>query len=183
MPAAPEAAASSSDLADVEVQDQDGTVSALAAMAGGRRSVMAFFYTRCANPEKCSLTITRLGALRRRLDAEGGGETVNVLALTYDPGFDLPERLHSYGASRGLAFDDRTRLLRTTGDPRPVVAALHLGVGYGPSTVNQHALELAFLDARCKVETMLRDALWSEDDVVAALRGDPMRVGGKACRS
>ena len=67
------------------------------------------------NPNKCSLTITKLARLQKRIGEEGLQGRVNVAAFTYDPAFDRPARLHAYGADRGMSFDDRNRLLRTTG--------------------------------------------------------------------
>ena len=62
------AAEASGDLHGVTVQDHDGRILSLAEYLGRADTVVAFFYTRCQNPNKCSLTITKLGDLQRRLD-------------------------------------------------------------------------------------------------------------------
>ncbi|MFH8252314.1 SCO family protein [Microbacterium sp. B2969] len=117
----------------IAVEDQDGRASTLADLIEGE-TVLAFFYTRCMNPARCSLTITRLAAL-------AGGDRA-VVAMSYDPAFDSPARLRRYGADRGFAFGERARLVRTV-DAWPAVRELFgLRVGYGPSTVNEHAREL-----------------------------------------
>jgi protein SCO1/2 len=51
----------------VELEDQDGARVKFGEFFTGKPSVVAFFYTRCDNPNKCSLTITKLGRLQRRL--------------------------------------------------------------------------------------------------------------------
>ena len=46
-----------------------------------------------------------------------------------------------------MVFDDRTRLMRTTGPFDPFQQCFDLGVGYGSTTVNQHRLEAVVLNA------------------------------------
>lgn len=122
----------------VGLEDQDGATTTLADALAGRETVLAFFYTRCMNPAKCSLTITRLATAARA--AEGGRRS--HLAMTYDPAYDSPARMRRYGAERGFPFGDHARFVRAT-DPREDVRALFdLRVGYGPTTVNEHAREL-----------------------------------------
>ena len=37
----------------------------------GHPTIVVFFYTRCDNPLKCTLTITKLGQMQRALEARG----------------------------------------------------------------------------------------------------------------
>jgi cytochrome oxidase Cu insertion factor (SCO1/SenC/PrrC family) len=169
--AAPHVAGSSfcTDLADLALEDQDGTRLSLSEAFAGRPTALAFFYTRCQNPEKCSLTVTRLGRLARVSDAEA--LEANVAGLTYDPAFDRPARLKTYGADRGVVFSPRCRLLRTIGPFDPVREAFDLGVGFGPVTVNRHRLDLVVLDASLGVAARFQRRLWHEATVLDALRG------------
>jgi protein SCO1/2 len=121
----------------VHLEDQDAAPLSLFDALAPQPTIVAFFYTRCMNPAKCSLTITRLGALARALPGRYG-----LLAISYDPDFDVPDRLRRYGAERGFPFGDGVRLVRAvTGWPE-VRAMFGLRVGYGPVTVNEHAREL-----------------------------------------
>jgi cytochrome oxidase Cu insertion factor (SCO1/SenC/PrrC family) len=166
--AAPVAAAAVADLASLAFEDQDGARLSFSDAFSGRPSAIAFFYTRCMNPEKCSLTVTRLGRLARRLaDAE---LDANVAGITYDPRFDRPARMKAYGADRGMTFSPRSRLLRTAGPFEPLRAALDLGVGFGPVTVNRHRLDLVVLDASLAVAARFERRLWHEETVLEALR-------------
>ena len=107
----------------------------LADALAGRETVLAFFYTRCMNPARCSLTITRMAAAARR------GARAH-LAMTYDPAYDSATRLRRYGDERGFPFGEAARFVRTR-DAWPAVKAMFaLRVGYGPVTVNEHAREL-----------------------------------------
>jgi protein SCO1 len=169
-PAWPAVPLPQADLGAIELQDQDGAVASFAEAFYGRPTVLAFFYTRCMNPEKCPLTVAKLGRLQRRLAAEALEDEVNLAAITYDPAFDLPWRLRRYGTLLGLNFDARTRLWRTTGPFEPLRSGLDLGVGYGPATVNQHRIELFVLDEAGRVAEAILRRLWDEEEVLAALR-------------
>lgn len=156
------------DLHNLALQDQDGTKRSFSEAFAGLPTALAFFYTRCMNPGKCSLTVTRLARLARmvettRLDA-------NVAGITYDPGFDRPPRLRTYGADRGMPFSPRCSLLRTLGPFDLLREAFDLGVGFGPVTVNRHRLDLVVLDDTLLVAKRFERRLWHEDAVLDALR-------------
>ena len=69
-------------------------------------------------------------------------EEVGVVGISYDPGYDTPERLAAYGAARGLAFSDTVRLLRAPTGHAVLREHFDLTVGYAGSLVNQHGVEL-----------------------------------------
>ncbi|MBP2236293.1 protein SCO1/2 [Sinorhizobium kostiense] len=127
------------------IEDQDGGEATLGARLLGRPSVLAFFYTRCMNPLKCSRTVSVLAATAQLAAAEG--LAVGIFGMTYDPSWDTPARLRRYGVDRGMAFTPDVALLRATCDWNGLRAALDLAVGYGPSTVNRHRIEVLVLDA------------------------------------
>lgn len=158
------------DIQATQLQDQDGAIFSFGDFFLGRPGVLAFFYTRCMNPNKCSLTITKLARLQKRLEEEGLQDRFNVAAVTYDPAFDSPSRLHAYGADRGVAFGERNRLLRTTGTFEPLQRWLDLGVGYGATTVNQHRLDIVVLDDQGCPSTQVSRVQWDEDEIIAALK-------------
>jgi len=158
------------DIGDVELQDQNGAVLSFGEFFFGRPGVMTFFYTRCMNPEKCSLTITKLARLQRRICEQQLQGRVNIAAVTYDPVFDLPRRLHAYGTDRGMTFDERNRMLRTTGAFDPFRRSFDLGVGYGTVTVNRHRRELLVLNDKGYAAATFPRMLWHEEEVFGALK-------------
>src|SRR5215213_1409627 len=95
-------------------EDHQGESITFQELFRGHPSIVVFFYTRCDNPLKCSLTITRLARVQKLLEARGLGEQIHTAAITYDPAFDLPERLRRYGQNRGVLFDARNRMLRAS---------------------------------------------------------------------
>jgi protein SCO1/2 len=128
-------------LGKVVIEDQNGGRKALVPLLRERASLLAFFYTRCMNPAKCSLSITRLAAFARFCQSGPGGD-LNVLAFTYDNAHDRPDRLLAYGRDRGFPFGARARMLRCRSGWSALKAQLALRVGYGEATVNDHAREL-----------------------------------------
>lgn len=137
-PAGPEIPIDAAALAEIIVEDQAAERIPLADLLREGPTVVAFFYTRCMNPLKCSLTVTRLAALAARDDGP------RILAITYDPDYDSPPRLRRYGDDRRFPFGEGSRFVRCVAGWQSLRRMLRLQVGYGPTTVNEHARE-AFL--------------------------------------
>jgi cytochrome oxidase Cu insertion factor (SCO1/SenC/PrrC family) len=155
-------------VAEIALENQDGVQLSFSEAFLGRPTALAFFYTRCMNPEKCSRTVTRLGRLARLL--ERVAFDANVAGISYDPGFDRPRRLRTYGVDRGVVFTPRCSLLRTVGQFEPLMTAFRLGVGFGSTTVNQHRVDLVVLDSSLRLAERFERRLWRENSVLDALR-------------
>ena len=162
------------DLVGVTVEDQDGVRLDLAGFLGRAATVVAFFYTRCANPYKCSLTITKLADLQRRL-TELGTLDRQLAAISYDPGFDRPPRLTAYGRARGLRFDDSTRMFRAVEGHDRMRDWFGLRVGYNGSIVNQHGIELYLVEPSLRISRTWARIPWTVEEVANALAG--WRIG------
>ena len=154
---------------DLALEDQSGATFGYADFFLGRPSVLTFFYTRCMNPQKCSLTISKLAGLQRRLAQRDIGQRINVAAFTYDPAYDRANRLQTYGLERGFRFDARNRFIRTVASFEPVQAKFSLGVGFGPSTVNQHSVDLLILNSSGEAVRQFSRVQWDEADVLETL--------------
>jgi protein SCO1/2 len=164
-----EAAEATGDLRGVTVQDHDGRVLPVADYLGRADTVVAFFYTRCQNPNKCSLTITKLGDLQRRLSDDPGLAGIQLTAITYDPGFDRPDRLAAYARARGMILGDTVRMLRAVEGHDQLRRFFGLRVGYNGSIVNQHGVELYLVDRRLEIVRTWARVPWEVADVAAAL--------------
>ncbi len=132
-------------LADLGVQDQDGQMTSFGALTEGFYCLIAFFYTRCGNPLKCSQTVSLLGATYAAAQSRGMTR-FRAFGISYDPAYDLPDRLLRYGQDRSVPFGDGCRLLRIPDGMAEMHKALNLGVGYSPGTVNAHRLEWLLTD-------------------------------------
>ena len=148
------------------LEDHDGQSITFGEFFRGRSSIVAFFYTRCDNPLKCSLTITKLARIQKLLEAEGVADRINTAGITYDPGFDLPERLRRYGEYRGVRFAPQHRMFRAPEGLDSVRKHFKLGVNFIESVVNRHRIEIYILDAEARVAGYFGRIQWNENDVV-----------------
>ncbi|MBR0901354.1 SCO family protein [Bradyrhizobium liaoningense] len=156
-------------LGDIEMQDQDGRRALFGDLFAKRAGLAAFFYTRCMNPEKCSRTVSQLAEVARLIRGTKADGSVMIAGITYDPAYDLPERLRRYGGERGLAFADDCQLLRTTGCFDALRDRLQLGVGYGTSTVNRHRIELILIDHSGDIVQAHVRRLWDAQEIADQL--------------
>jgi protein SCO1/2 len=147
-------------------EDQDGQSITFGEFFHGRPSIVAFFYTRCDNPLKCSLTITKLARIQKLLEAEGVADRINTAGISYDPGFDLSERLRIYGDHRGVSYAPQHRMLRARDGLDTVRKHFKLGVNFIESVVNRHRIEIYILDAEARVAGYFGRIQWNENDVV-----------------
>ena len=132
----------------------------------GQPSIVVFFYTRCDNPMKCSLTVTKLARVQKLLAAKGLADRIHTAAISYDPAFDLPERLRVYGQDRGVVMNAHHRLLRATGGMDALCAHFGLGVNFIESLVNRHRIEAYILDAEGRIAVSFERVHWDEQQVV-----------------
>ncbi len=153
---------------DIELTDQDDQTLLFLDYVD-RLTVVAFFYTRCENPYKCSATITRLGQLQEALD----GLDIRIAGLTYDPRYDQPVKLQKYGSDRGIQFSDDCRLF-TYASNRFSALQRHFGlkVSYMSSLVTIHAAEVFVLDKDGKVLYTNDRQNWKVEDVLELLKSE-----------
>lgn len=148
------------------LEDQDGRPARFEDFFRGKPSVVAFFYTRCDNPYKCSLTITKLAAMEASLEQRGLAGALRVAAITYDPEFDLPNRLRLYGSDRGMRFGEDARFFRVTSGFQEIRRRFDLGVNYGASTVNRHQTEVYVLNRQGDIAASFTRMRWEIEAVL-----------------
>jgi protein SCO1/2 len=153
-------------IAEVAFEDHDAAACSFRDVFHGQPSIVVFFYTRCDNPLKCSLTVTKLAAVQKLLAERGLDERIHTAAITYDPGFDNAKRIGVYGKDRGVRLDRCHRMLRATGGMSALRAHFALGVNFIESLVNRHRVEAYVLDAKGRVAASFGRLLWDERAIV-----------------
>jgi protein SCO1/2 len=128
-------------LGSLQFEDHFGRRYDTKSLFGQKTSLVVFFYSRCENPVKCSLTMHRLAELQK-LCIEGPASAIQLLAITYDPVYDDPGVLSRYAEQRGLDLRSNALVLRTLGPVSDLQEQLNLSVNYAGAVVNRHALEL-----------------------------------------
>jgi protein SCO1/2 len=164
--ASPAPAWRSGSIPEVELEDQDGRTLSYEDVFGGKPSIVVFFYTRCNNPNKCSLTITKLARLQKAISEQGLDGRLRTAAITYDPSFDVPARLRLYGRDRGVTFNDDHRILRTRIGFAQLQERFQLGVNFTGSTVNRHRIELFIVDATGEIVVTFSRLQWDVREVL-----------------
>lgn len=147
-------------------EDHDGATVTFREFFHGYPSVVVFFYTRCDNPQKCSLTITKLARLQNSLLELGLAEQIRTGAITYDPAFDIPERLRGYARNRGVVLNANHRMLRAIDGIGGLRAHFKLGVNFVASLVNRHRIEVYLLDAAGGIAGLFQRVHWDEQKIV-----------------
>ncbi|MDM0116591.1 SCO family protein [Variovorax sp. J22R133] len=153
-------------LSNVVLEDQDAQRLTWDDMFVGAPTVLAFFYTRCDNARKCSLTVSKLARMQDLLRQSGCFDKVRIAAITYDPMFDSPQRLRGYAASRGMQFAAGHRVLRVIEGHERLSQALGLGVNFVANVVNRHRIEVFLLDATGRVAAVHRRLQWREEELL-----------------
>lgn len=150
----------------IELEDQAGNTLTYGTFFSRKPSIVVFFYTRCNNPNKCSLTVTKLARLQEAIVEEQLEGLLKTAAITYDPEYDLPSRLKAYGENRGVAFSDDDRIFRTRTGFRELQEYFQLGVNFTGSTVNRHRIELFILDSQGEIAATFTRLQWDVQEVI-----------------
>ena len=109
-------------------------------------------------------------ALRAYTPAEQRGLRAAAESFRPNPAYDTAEKLRRYGEDRVFRFNKDNRLLRTIGPFEPVRDAFQLRVGYGPTTVNRHAVELFVVTPAGRLTALPPRQRWDEQDIATAVR-------------
>jgi protein SCO1/2 len=157
---------SSQPIASVVFEDQNNELVTFGEFFNGRPTIAAFFYTRCDNPLKCSLTITKLARVQKLLSERGLAEQINTAAITYDPEFDSSDRIRGYGEHRGIETSKHHRMLRARDGIESIRKHFKLGVNFIESLVNRHRIELYLLDSNGQIAGVFERIHWNEEEVV-----------------
>lgn len=154
----------------ISFTDQDGRTGNFADLLD-KPVLITFFYTRCQNSSKCSAAVVRLAALQRELARARLDNKVRLLAITYEPQVDTPERINRYGVDRGLQFGrDAMAIQLDLPQHQLLVDELEAPVNFNAGWVNTHGVELSFLDAHRRIVKKYQTLLWDNDRVMGDVR-------------
>ena len=154
------------DIRLLKLENQDGNTLAFSDFFCSTAAVVAFFYTRCDNPNKCSLTISKLSRLQLLLEEAGLRQSIKIAAITYDPGYDNPRRIKSYLENRQFRIDNNNNGFRVMNDSKNIFGDyFSLGVNFIGSIVNHHRIELFVLNEEGKIIKEFSKLQWDPSSV------------------
>lgn len=154
------------DFQDIYFEDQDGRQRQLSATID-KPTLLTFFYSRCQNDGKCSVTVAKLARLQKQLLAAEMLSDINILAATFEPQYDTNKRLKRYAADRGFQFSGNAAVIRF--DPQGhqrIIEQLDIAVGYNAGWVNSHGVELVLLDSTGKLAQRYSVNMWDNSAVL-----------------
>ncbi|MEO8369195.1 MAG: SCO family protein [Candidatus Solibacter sp.] len=151
----------------VALQDHRGDTKSFRERFRGQPTIVAFFYSRCDNPYKCTLTVAKLGRVQAILEERGLFERIRTTAISYDAAYDTPERLLRYGRNRGFRVDSENHAMLRAPEGFDVLRRhFELGVSFFDSLVSRHRIEVFVLDGEGRVAFTFQRLNWSEQKAV-----------------
>jgi protein SCO1/2 len=137
----------------------------------GKIVVLTFIYTRCPIPEYCTLMSNNFSELDGELskDQKLYGQT-HLLSVSFDPEYDTPKVLRSYGAAHTGNYDKETfaHWEFASGTPDQVKAmAEFFGLRYFPESDQiVHSLRTAVITADGKLFKIYRGNDWKPAELM-----------------
>jgi len=75
----------------------------------GRALALTFIYTRCPQPDQCTLMSNNFAAVDQELQKQSEiYQKTHLLSISFDPDYDTPKVLRSYGAAHSGRYSDET---------------------------------------------------------------------------
>jgi protein SCO1/2 len=162
------------DVPDFRLVNQDNKPVHLAQYKG-RALLLTFIYTRCPLPEYCALMSSNFGEIDRELQKDAAlYKKTHLLSVSFDPEYDTPKVLRSYGAAQTGNYDKETfnHWEFVTGDASEVKKmAQFFGLSYMPEK-NEivHTLQTALIAPDGKLAKLYSGNKWTPSDVVTDIR-------------
>jgi len=163
---------------DFALVNQDGRAIRLSQYKG-KALALTFIYTRCPQPDQCTLMSQNFAAIDRELQKlpDVYGQT-HLLSITFDPDYDTPRVLRSYGASHTERYSDETfqRWEFATGTKDEVKGMTQFfGMRYYHDTESGdeqviHSLRTAVIDKNGKLVKLYRGNEWKPSEITEDLK-------------
>jgi protein SCO1/2 len=166
------------EIPDYRLINQDGKAIRLHDYRG-KALVLTFIYTRCPDPDQCTLMSNNFATIDQELQKQPElYAKTHLLSISFDPEYDTPKVLRSYGAAFTGRYSDETFAhwefaSGTTDEVKGI--AQYFGMRYylDSETGNQqviHSLRTAIIGPDGKVIKVYRGNDWKPDEIVGDLR-------------
>jgi protein SCO1/2 len=163
---------------DFGLVNQDGKRIHLAQYRG-KVLLITFVYTRCPQPDQCTLMSNNFAAIDQALQKQPETyDKTHLLTISFDPDYDTPKVLRSYGASHTGRYSDETfqHWEFATGSKDEVKGiAQFFGLRYYHDTESDdeqviHSMRTAIVGSDGKVLKLYRGNEWKPEAIVGELR-------------
>lgn len=163
---------------DFGLVNQDGQRIRLAQYRG-KALALTFVYTRCPQPDQCTLMSNNFAAIDQELRKEPEAyEKTHLLTISFDPDYDTPKVLRSYGASHTGRYSDENfqhwEFATGTKDEVKGIAQF-FGLRYYQDTSTGdeqviHSLRTAVIGPDGKVVKLYRGNEWKPEQLLSDLK-------------
>ncbi|HYJ87560.1 MAG TPA: SCO family protein [Pyrinomonadaceae bacterium] len=145
----------------------------------GKTLLLTFIFTRCQDPNQCTLMSAHFAALNQELQKQPAlYDKTHLLSISFDPEYDTPKVLRSYGAANTGKYTDETfdHWEFASGSPDEVKGiAQFFGLRYhkDEQTGNEqiiHSLRTAIIGPDSKIIKIYRGNEWKPDEVLKDLQ-------------
>ncbi len=145
----------------------------------GKTLLLTFIFTRCQDPEQCTLMSSNFATIDHELEKQPElyGKT-HLLSISFDPEYDTPKVLRSYGAAYTGRYTDETfahwEFASGTTDEVKGIAQF-FGLRYYKDTQSGkeqviHSLRTVEIGPDSKIVKVYRGNDWKPDEVVKELQ-------------
>lgn len=148
----------------------------------GRTLLITFVYTRCQQPNQCTLMSNNFAAIDQELKNQPDlYDKTHLLTITFDPDYDTPKVMRSYGASHTGRYSDETfqHWEFATGSKDEVKGvAQFFGLRYYHDTESDdeqviHSLRTAIIGGDGKLLKLYRGNEWKPAEIINDLKALP----------
>jgi protein SCO1/2 len=166
------------DVPDFGLVNQDGKRIHLAQYRG-QALALTFIYTRCPMPDQCTLMSNNFAAIDQELQTQPDVYAkTHLLTISFDPEYDSPKVLRSYGASHTGRYTDETfRHWEFAGGSADEVKGIaqYFGLRYFHDTESGqdqviHSLRTAVIGPDGKLFKLYRGNEWKPAEIVGDLQ-------------
>src|ERR1051326_1120696 len=163
---------------DFGLTNQDGKRIHLAQYRG-KALALTFVYTRCPQPDQCTLMSTNFATVDKELEQQPDiYARTHLLTISFDPDYDSPKVMRSYGAAHTGRYSDETfqhwEFATGTKDEVKGIAQF-FGLRYFHDTDSGderviHSLRTAVIGADGKLVKLYRGNEWKPDEIAGDLK-------------
>jgi protein SCO1/2 len=166
------------EIPDFSLLNQDGKPIHLSQYKG-RSLALTFVYTRCPQPDQCTLMSSNFAAVDLELHKQPDVYAkTHLLTISFDPAYDTPQVMRSYGASHTGRYSDEKfeHWEFATGSADEVKhIAEFFGLRYFKDSATgeeqiMHSLRTAVIDPDGKLVKLYRGNEWKPSELVEDLR-------------
>lgn len=167
------------EIPDFQLINQDGKRVRLSQYKGAA-TALTFIYTRCPQPDQCTLMSTNFAAVDKALQSQPDVyPKTHLLTISFDSDYDTPKVMRSYGASHTGRYSDETFqhwefLTGSADEVKGIAQFFGLRYFHDDSSGEEqviHSLRTAVIGPDGKLFKLYRGNDWKPEQIVDDLKG------------